>query len=586
MTRSLLLLTAVLAACNAPPSQSEYDQTRGARIDVFFNNPGTRPSNLWEPDAIPVLVDLIDSSRDTLDFAAMGFNRPEVVAAVIRAWDRGVKVRFVGDAGHLGSYGYEQLYNRQIPMVVGNDPHIMHNKFFIVDGRFVWAETANVTNDDLRRNWNNFVSIDSPAVAEDFTTEFEQMWAGRFGATKTEVGNGKVFQVGDTQLEVWFTPDEDALGRLLEIVNDAQEGVRFTIFAFTKDQLGSAYIHKQEEFEQYNAAHGLDMSSDDIDSFHTVAGVIDQSQLHSNGQYHEAYRLLGAAVPMRLDGNDDSAQPGDYQAGGGRLHSKTMVIDANTDDPTVITGSFNWSSSATLSNDEFLLVLKSPRIAAQYKEGYFDQLWFDGRHIGNDIIEPGGLQPGDIVFNEIMWYGLHDGDPEGNDEFIELRNRTDHKVDLSMWQIVNDNDFVVGLPPGSVVGPQATFLILDHTLEPYADGVPQDQHAAYLAGDLVVNAFNDNRQSRLYLKDGSMHLYLQDPRAQVMDVAGDGGPPFAGGPDGTLARSMERREDAPGDGSDPASWYSCTSSGDDPIINPDFANVIVATPDRPNSPPP
>ena len=41
-------------------------------------------------------------------------------------------------------------------------------------------------------------------------------------------------------------------------------------------------------------------------------------------------------------------------AGGGRQHSKTMVIDGYTDNPTVLTGSFNWSASATVANDETL----------------------------------------------------------------------------------------------------------------------------------------------------------------------------------------------------------------------------------------
>jgi len=175
---------------------------------------------------------------------------------------------------------------------------------------------------------------------------------------------------------------------------------------------------------------------------------------------------------------------------------------------------FNWSAAATQSNDEFLFILRGGRIARLYAE-YFDKLWTNGRTLGNDFVGE-DLPPGSIVINEIMWFGLHTDDPEGTDEFIELRNTTDQTVDLSMWQIVNDNDFVVGLPPGSVVGPNDTFLILDHTMEPYEDGMPQDEYAGYLAGDLVVNPYNDNRQSRLYIKDGALKLALQDPAAWVV----------------------------------------------------------------------
>jgi len=586
LARLLWVLPLLLvAACNPAPTQEELDMTRGGRIDVYFNDPGTRHDNMWEPDAIDVLVSLIEQSNATLDFAV-------VIDAVIDAWDRGVKVRMVGDAGHLYNSGYRQLDARQIPMVTGNRPHIMHDKFFIIDGRFVFAATANITDTDLRHNSNNMVMIDSPPVAADFTAEFEQMWGGKFGHTKEEIDNGRVYRVGDTIVEVWFAPNEDVIGRILEYVYGAQESIRFTIFAFTKDQVGSAFILKQAEFDAWNEANGIDPDAP-IDQRHTVAGVIDQSQLHSNGQYHEAYRLLAAGIPIRMDGDDNTLQPGDYQAGGGRLHSKTMLIDAEGDNPVVITGSFNWSASATVSNDEFLLILRGDpdggpgaptgrRIADQYGT-YFDLLWDTGRHIGNTFVGE-DLDPGDLVINEVMWFGVNHQDLEGVDEFIELRNLTGDELDLSMWQVVNARDFVVGIPPGSVVAPHDTFLILDHTMEVYQDGVPQDERSAYTGGNLVTNPFNDNRQSRLYLKDGSLGLALQDPRAQVADWVGDGGPPFYGGPSGSVVRSMERNVE-PGDGTDPANWHACSYTQGGVNVNPDFRSEIIATPGEENSPP-
>ena len=65
------------------------------------------------------------------------------------------------------------------------------------------------------------------------------------------------------------------------------------------------------------------------------------------------------------------------------------------------------------------------------------------------------------------------------------------------------------------------------------DGAPQDELTSFLGGDLVVNVFNDDRQSRLYLKDEALELVLKDPDNNVVDTAGDGGPAFAGGRRGT-----------------------------------------------------
>ena len=577
----VVALISVLLACNAAPPKEDLDLTRGGRVEVFFNDPGTRMENLWEPDAVSVMVDVIDRTRATLDFAVMGFNRDEVADAIIRAFDRGVKIRMVGDSDHLYNSGYQRMIDRHIPIVTGNGNHIMHDKFLISDDRFLFAGTANWSDTDLRHNSNNFVLIDSPPVAADFKAEFEQMFSGKFGHMKEEILNGRSYTVGDTEVEVWFSPNEDAMGRILEYVDAAQESIRFTIFAFTKDQVGSAYIRKQEQFALWDEQDGVDIANTPFRERRSVAGMIDQSQLHSNGQYHEVFRLLGAGIPLQMDGNDNSKHPGDYQAGGGRLHSKTMVIDAYGENPVVITGSFNWSASATVSNDEFLLVLKGPRVAQMFDD-YFELLWADGRRMGNTHLSDGNINPGDVVINEVHWYGVNDRDPDGFDEFIELRNLTDQDISLDLWQIANEDDFVVGLPPGSTIPANGLFTIVDHVLEPYEDGKPQDENSAFLTGDLIVNSFNDNRQARLYLKDGTLDLRLKDPSAAIVDVAGDGGAAFAGGPIGGKVYSMERTSD-PGEGTDPASWYTCEAPTGGTNVNPDFRNDIIATPGESNS---
>ena len=49
---------------------------------------------------------------------------------------------------------------------------------------------------------------------------------------------------------------------------------------------------------------------------------------------------------------------------------KFAVIDGKT----VITGSFNWSPSAAHQNDEVLLVIRSPQVAAHFTHE-MDRLW-------------------------------------------------------------------------------------------------------------------------------------------------------------------------------------------------------------------
>ena len=57
-------------------------------------------------------------------------------------------------------------------------------------------------------------------------------------------------------------------------------------------------------------------------------------------------------------------------ARGDKLHHKFAVID----NKTVITGSFNWSPAAAHTNDETLLVIRSPQLAAHFTRE-MDRMW-------------------------------------------------------------------------------------------------------------------------------------------------------------------------------------------------------------------
>ena len=626
----VLLAALALPGCDAPSEQDLLDSNT-PRVRVFFNYTGTQAENGLDPEVDDIMIQMIDRAQSTIDFAIMGFSRRPVIEAMVRAHLRGVRLRFVGDARHMegGAGGYLEMDRYNIPMISGNQFHIMHNKFFIIDDRWVITGTGNITTTGFEKNNNNYVAFDSPPLAADFKVEFEQMFNGRFGNAKVPIDNGRTYPIGDTTTEVFFSPQEDAMGRMLQGIEEAQESVYFMIFAFTKDQVGSALVQKHREFSRYNQC--CDPARVDerdaecatavtcVEPFRRkeVRGAIDRSQLHSNGPYHEYYRLALFGVPMRLDGNDNSFQPGDYQAGGGRLHSKTMVVDAGTPTAKVLTGSFNWSSSATIANDETFLVLNGERVTNEHLE-YFESLWQNSKEVGVDYagkgdgkvlpsrVEDGQFIPGSIIFNEVHWDGYNGkldpsdfgGDCVSNDQFIELLNTTDQPIDMSLWVLGTNQDFTVGFYPGTVVGPHERFLILDHNLTPYTDTNPQDEPHAFQNADFVMNTANDPRFLRLNLHNATLALQLVDARGTVIDVAGDGSPPFAGGrvaaPMGStiefcedfngplLNFSMERLH-PPGPGDATTSWAACNAAEGGVNVREEFRSLVIATPGEPNS---
>ncbi len=616
---TLLALFATTASCNMIEGEPELIDPQ---VWVYFNSTGTREGNARDIAAVQQLVERIDSAQGTLDACIYGFSNQEVIDAVIRAHYRGVDVRVTGDARHFGynERGYRILQENHIPIQVGNQFHIMHNKFFIIDDLFVFVGTGNITSTGFERNANNWVMIDSPLVAADFKAEFEQMFAGKFSTAKERINNGNTYQVGDTTVEVYFSPQEDAMGRILRELELATDNIHFTIFAFTKDQVGSLFISKHQEFSAINEANG-DAELPVLERPKRVVGILDRSQVHGNFLYHEAYRLTQKGVPMRMDANENSRLPGDYQAGGGRLHSKTMIIDYGTPNARVITGSFNWSSAATIANDEVMLVLRGERVVEQYYREFIN-LWQTSKTLDQAVCnylvdyDPDtgegprcakDVEPGDIVISEVGWYGWnsytdpadHSGrtrEQFSNDEFIELYNTTNDPINLSLWTIGNGEDFVVGFTPGTVIQPGEYFLILDHNLEPYSDTNPQRQPHAYLNPDFVMNLANDPRFPRLNLKDASMDLQLIDTRARVIDRAGNGLAPFAGGQivqgegfDAEIVgvRSMERdwvNGEPAEDGTVPSNWHSSSVDEGGENVNPALRDKVFATPGEPNSP--
>lgn len=624
MSRSLALVFALMAllgagfvgGCTIDPndmaSLSTYD------VQVFFNSPGFRKGTEYNRKPSEMVAERIDAANVTVHAAVYGFNKDNIIDALVRAHYRGVDVKLVADAGEYGrgSRGYTVMEEHKVPIQAGNQFHIMHDKFFIIDSRFVFVGTGNISTSEFTFNNNNWLYFDSTAIAELFTAEFNQMYEeGRYSAAKKPLGLPNTFELGDTEVEVYFSPQDDAMGRILEELKAVHTSIHFTIFAFTKDQIATEFVKRHREFEAYNAAEGVaDLPV--MERPKKVVGVLDRSQLHGNGQYHQGYRLAANGVPMRLDANENSRTPGDYQAGGGRLHAKTMILDAGTPDARVITGSFNWSSAATISNDEVLIILRGERIANQYLEE-FGNLWTTGKDLstsmctlmapsqaGYDLMCDNEVRPGDVVISEVHfdgWNGERDsshhtcsGNPSSfdcrrrvtNDQFVELYNPTDRPINLSMWTLHNGHDIIMGFTPGTVIFPGEYFLILDHNTVPLSERDPQRGDHAFLNPNFVLNTANDPRFRRLNLKSGYMELSLKNSRAQVIDQAGDGGPAFYGGRQGNMNYSMERVIPASGkigDGTKRSSWQRASGTRGGENVNEDFRDFIIATPGEANS---
>ena len=339
----LLLLTACLPLreTTLPISLPAATSTINPRsvesgLEVIFTNPSDPRAHSYEGGPDILLGDAIDAAQLSVDMAAYSLNLWSIRDALIHAYKRGVDVRLVMESTNMDNQVIHELRDAGIEVLGDSHQGLMHNKFIIIDRSDVWTGSMNYTTSGVYKDNNNLLHIRSRQAAQDYTREFEEMFTkNRFGPEKTTGTPYPKVNLAGSPVEIYFSPQDQAGGRIVELLQGAQESVYFLAYSFTSNPIGSAIMER--------AQAGL-----------RVAGVMDDTQIKSNrGTEYDPFKQAGLDVV--LDGNKD-----------GLMHHKVIVIDQKI----VITGSYNFSSSAENINDENIVIIFSPVVAAKYIEEF------------------------------------------------------------------------------------------------------------------------------------------------------------------------------------------------------------------------
>ncbi len=289
---------------------------------LYFTQPEAPSSNSLRGGPDRDLAEAIRAARASVEVAAHQLNLWSLRDALIDAHRRGVSVRLVVESDYLDEPEVKALISAGVPVLGDRREGLMHNKFVIIDHREVWTGSMNFTINGAYRNNNNLVRIRSSKLADDYLTEFEEMFVDDlFGPGSTANTPYPSISLDGVLLEVYFSPDDGTAGRLIELIQGAQESIYFLAYSFTADDLAAALI----------ARHRAGVS---------VAGVFEESQYKSNTGT-EFDNLKRAGIDVRLDGNRNN------------MHHKVFIIDQ----AIVVTGSYNFSRSAEETNDENTLII-------------------------------------------------------------------------------------------------------------------------------------------------------------------------------------------------------------------------------------
>ncbi|HNE05545.1 MAG TPA: phospholipase D-like domain-containing protein [Anaerolineales bacterium] len=314
--------------------------------EVYFTEPLTindpnNPAGSIEEK----LINFINAAQVSIHIASFEFNLPRVTDALIAAKARGVDVRWVTDDengleidgnANRGQFTRLMAAGVEVKDDAGRTA-LMHNKFWLFDRQITWTGSTNITVNGIYKQNNNVIVIHSPEVTEIYEREWEELWTAQLGPRAPSTKNNQWAILDGTPLQILFSAEDDAVDSLIAILNDAQVSIRFLAFSFTDYPMAQAMIAR--------AQAGVD-----------VQGIFET--FGSNSTRAELKTLWCAGLPVRQDGNSSF------------LHDKVIIVDNSI----VVTGSLNFSSSADEENEENVVILDNPEIAALYLQEY-QKLW-------------------------------------------------------------------------------------------------------------------------------------------------------------------------------------------------------------------
>ena len=296
----------------------------------------------------------IDKAQHTLDIAIYNHSDALITTAINDAYDRGVVVRYLSCAT-TSSIAIGNL-NPSIPVFEKpNGTGIMHNKFVIVDANvtdscWVLTGSTNWTSGQLFDDPNNLIAIQDQSIARTFEIEFNEMWGSElaladssnavFGSSKKN-NTPHQFLVNGSAMEVYFSPSDNTTNKIVDAIETTNNNLNFALLVFTNNDLGWAIE---------------DLHNNGV----SIQGIIEQ--INTTGSEYQYLADAGVDVRSHIGVSNI-------------FHHKYCIIDQAiaSSDPTLITGSHNWSAAAENDNDENTIIYHDQNIANQYYQEFIER---------------------------------------------------------------------------------------------------------------------------------------------------------------------------------------------------------------------
>ena len=332
LTLALLLVVGAgwRTAAARPPAVIVVE---GAWYRAYFTQP---VANAPVPRAggvdAALAADLVRAKR-SIRIATFDFDLRSLTDPLLAAQRRGVAVQLVVDAENLSdplaALQLGALQRAGVAVTFDRRSAFMHNKFVVIDDAVVWTGSWNMTLNDTFRNNNNMLRIVHRELAANYTAKFAVLWAGRGGVSaKVALPHADLRIAGRHVVNV-FSPDAPITDLVVARIAAARTSIDVLAFTMTAAPIAGALTAAQ--------ARGV-----------PVRAVLERrNALAASSSIDD---LRAGKVAAQIDGNCAI------------MHHKVIIVDQRT----VITGSFNWTNAAQTQNDENVLIVDDPQLAAAY----------------------------------------------------------------------------------------------------------------------------------------------------------------------------------------------------------------------------
>ncbi|MFI2661779.1 phospholipase D-like domain-containing protein [Micromonospora carbonacea] len=365
-TVGLIVTSGLAAALLAPTTPAVAAVTSGA----VFNNPTVASQQYAIVEHVQRLIQGA-ASGSTIRVAMYHFTLTRVSNDLSAAYDRGVHVRVVVDSqsrsypavtGLIAKLGTNRAAASWVTVCttdracIGNlNTPIMHNKFFLFSDTLgstnvLVQSSANLTNDNAERYWNNAVTIvGNTAVYNSYVTYH--------GDLAAQVKNNDYYRTTSSgTAKSYFFPRAGTTQDTDTIYNMLNENVTCEGNTSTGTETGRTIIRiGMWHFSRNPIATKLRELADQkcwVEVVYTETDT-DVRNILSGHDRIKLYQITGDYI----------------------VHSKYMLIegtyDGQKDTKWAVTGSHNYSNAALRENDEALLRIQSATIHDQYRSNFW-----------------------------------------------------------------------------------------------------------------------------------------------------------------------------------------------------------------------